>query len=774
MFTRITSVLFLLALACFFNQAQGESAGGTVVGTVIDSTANLPLNGVEITLDGTTLRCRTNSLGAYRLSGIPPGNYRLRFTAKAYDTLQVDGIHVGAESVLAIDGLLCPTPPALTQMEVTPADASTTPSPLKGGISGHIVDHKTGDAIVGASVLVIGTHQGALTNFDGSFVITRVPEGTYTLKISAVGYNTVEITELKVKHDQQLYVSQDLQQRATELDRTITVTGRKDILDITAASGEAYITQEAIEHKPVTDVGALLEQVTGVQSTSEGEVFVRGGRAGEVSYKVDGIPYGGAAQDRTATLPPAHGGSAIVNGQAADAMFFENYGVNPFVDTEDDSLSTFAIDVDDASYVMARNYISRHNLPPKDAIRVEEFVNRFNYEYESPNEEPFAIHIDGSDAPFGPQNSRLLRIGIKGLDIPPEHRKPANLVFVIDVSGSMNSGNRLGLVKQALLLLVDELRPDDRVGIVVYGANGRKYLSMTSIEYKKEIVRAIKGLHAGGSTYAEQGLRLGYKMAAENYQSEKINRIILCSDGVANVGVTGADGILEIIKKYVRKGITLSSIGFGMGNYNDVLLEKLGNKGNGYYAYVDDIDEARRIFVDNLTGTLQVIARDVKIQVEFDPTQVRSYRLLGYENRDVADEKFRDDNEDGGEIGSGHSVTALYELKLQHDAASTDLGRVYVRFKDPSSFEVTEVNRAISRSELQRDYRSTSDDFQLAALTAEFSEQLRESYWARDNSISDVLARTALLQAQSDDPQVTELLGMIARVSDIQRSLAKR
>ncbi|MHC4739803.1 MAG: vWA domain-containing protein, partial [Planctomycetota bacterium] len=348
--------------------------------------------------------------------------------------------------------------------------------------------------------------------------------------------------------------------------------------------------------------------------------------------------------------PMAHGGVVPPNGEDVDAVFFKNYGVNPFVDTEDDHLSTFATDVDTGSYTIVRRYLHDGHLPPEKAVRVEEFVNYFKYGYAAPQEDDFAVYAEASPWKFGAgrKNTFLLRLGLKAKQVSDENRKPAILTFVIDVSGSMGRENRLGLVKKSLRMLVEKLRHEDRIGIAVYGSRGRKVMDYKGLNEKAEILAAIDSLCPSGSTYAEEGIRIGYEMAERAYKKGHINRVILCSDGVANVGQTGADQILKVIKKRAEKGITLSAIGFGMGNYNDVLMERLGDKGNGYYAYIDTIAEAKRIFEDNLTGTLQVVARDVKVQIDFNPDVVRSYRLLGYENRDVPDDKFRDDKYDGG------------------------------------------------------------------------------------------------------------------------------
>lgn len=469
--------------------------------------------------------------------------------------------------------------------------------------------------------------------------------------------------------------------------------------------------------------------------------------------------------------PMAHGGTRPPNGEDVDAMFFKNYGVNPFVDTEDDHLSTFAIDVDTGSYAIARAYLHDGHLPPEKAVRVEEFVNYFKYSYAAPQEDDFAVYAEAAPWKFGTgrKNSYLLRLGLKAKHISEENRKPAILTFVIDVSGSMNRENRLGLVKRCLRMLVERLKEQDQVGIAVYGSRGKVIMKHKGLDEKSEILAAIESLHAEGSTYAEEGIRLGYEMAEKAYKKGHINRVILCSDGVANVGRTGADDILEIIKNKAEKGITLSAIGFGMGNYNDVLMERLGDKGNGHYVYVDTIAEAKRIFEDNLTGTLQVIARDVKVQVDFNPDVVRSYRLIGYENRDVPDEKFRDDKYDGGEIGAGHSVTALYELKLWPDKEGT-AATTYVRYKDAETKEVTEFKSSIGTNDFNKSMDESSFDYALAATVTEFAEILRKSYWAKGAGLGPVLESAQRLSEESKaNADVIELVDLISKAKGLMK-----
>jgi len=468
-----------------------------------------------------------------------------------------------------------------------------------------------------------------------------------------------------------------------------------------------------------------------------------------------------AAAAREMQPGKAHGGTSNVNDAAFDAMFFRNYGVNPYIDTDDDALSTFAVDVDTGSYTLARSYLNRGHLPPKDAVRVEEFVNYFDYDYSPPGgDDAFAIHLAAAESPFA-GNRTLFRVGLKGRVIDAADRKDAVLTFVIDVSGSMGREDRLGTVKQALRMLTEPLRPADRVGIAIYGSRGEEYMSHKDVEHKRDILRAIDRLEPAGSTNAEEGLRIGYRMAERAFRQGAINRVILCSDGVANVGRTGPEAILKQIQAQAARGITLSAVGFGMGNYNDVLMEQLGDKGDGHYAYVDTLDEAKRVFVENLTGTLQVIARDVKVQVEFNPAVVRSYRLIGYENRDVADEDFRDDTVDGGEVGAGHAVTALYELKRWPDKHGK-LATVRVRYKAAEGEKVEEVARDFRSGDASGEFAAADRQLKLAACTAQFAEILRRSYWARGAKLADVLAVAEKCRNHYDYRQdVKELVELI-------------
>ena len=468
-------------------------------------------------------------------------------------------------------------------------------------------------------------------------------------------------------------------------------------------------------------------------------------------------------------MPPSSGMPPA--GREPYDMFFEDYGVNPSIDTEDDNLSTFALDVDTGSYTIMRSYLSEGNLPPPDSVRVEEYVNYFDQGYPlPPAHQAFAVSIDGSPSPFTEtERYQMLRVGIQGYQVPEFERKDASLTFVIDVSGSMDMDNRLGLVKRSLELLVEQLHPADSVGIVVYGSDARVVLEPTQGSDKGRILEAIYSLRPEGATNAEAGIRLGYKMAMRAFNPNGINRLILCSDGVANVGVTGPEGILEEVDHYVEEGVTLTTIGFGMDNYNDILMEQLADNGDGFYAYVDDMREARRLFIDQITGTLQTIALDTKVQVDFNPSVVMRYRLVGFENRSIADDDFRDNSVDAGEIGAGHSVTALYEVKLYPEARGT-IATVFMRWQDPDTRQVVELAREFHTGELAYEFEDADPYFQRSVIVAEYAEILKKSYWAEESSLSHVYREaqrvSELLPWDEDTGEFMELIRRASHLTD--------
>lgn len=424
----------------------------------------------------------------------------------------------------------------------------------------------------------------------------------------------------------------------------------------------------------------------------------------------------------------ASGGGAD---RPSEAMPFDNPGVNVAVDVDEDRLSTFAVDVDTGAYTIARRYVTDGSLPPPDSVRVEEFVNYFDHGYEPPGEEAFAVHVDGSTTPFTHSpGDRLMRVGIQSRAPQPATRRRAALTFVVDVSGSMADGNRLGLVRESLELLVEQLRPSDTVALVTYGTTARVRLHPTPASDADRILRVLADLRPEGSTNAEAGLRLGYELAAEAFAEGDINRVILASDGLANVGVTRPRALLRAVRNEADRGIQLTTMGVGMGDYNDPLMEQLADGGDGSYAYVDSLSEASRMFEDQLTTTLDVVALDAKVQVEFTDA-VRRYRLVGYENRDVADERFTDDSVAAGAVGPGHAVTALYEVTVAGDAESAaSIATVNVRWSDPGTREPRTLEHQIDEADIAGSFADASAHFRLAAAVGAYAEVLRDSPYA--------------------------------------------
>ena len=443
------------------------------------------------------------------------------------------------------------------------------------------------------------------------------------------------------------------------------------------------------------------------------------------------------------------------------AMFFEEYGVNPYILTSVDNLSTFSLDVDTGSYSLARRYLQDGLQPPPAAIRVEEFVNSFDQGYQIPPDTDFAVYADGAPSPFHTDGTYFLRIGVQGYESSEEVRPSAALTFVIDVSGSMAQDNRLGLVKQSLEILVNRMRADDTIAIVVYGSDARVVLPPTNGSDRNTILNAIYALQTEGSTNLEAGLLLGYEMVNRAYKFDGINRVILASDGVANVGNTSADGIAAQIRGYADAGIQLTTIGFGLGNYNDVMMEQLADQGDGNYGYIDTLREAEELFVDNIMSTLQVIGLDAKIQVEFDRNVVQQYRLIGYENRAIADEDFRNDTIDAAEFGAGHTAAAIYAVQLVPGAQGR-IATVNLRWQDPETWVVKEISGVFTTENLASSFDAAPLHYQLAVIVSQYAELLRDSYWVEGFNMRDLQIRAERLASQMDGEAVWELANMIS------------
>lgn len=439
----------------------------------------------------------------------------------------------------------------------------------------------------------------------------------------------------------------------------------------------------------------------------------------------------------------------------------ERYGgadENPFVDASQDALATFSLDVDTASYTIMRRDLLRGSLPAPEGVRVEEYLNFFDFDDAPPepgDDTPFAVHLEAAPSPFG-QGMHLLRVGVRGEDADQEQRPPANVVFLVDVSGSMQAADKLGLVKQSLGILLDSLRPDDTIGLVVYAGSDAVLLPPTRVAERGRILDAILSLTAGGSTNGAAGLRTAYDLAAQHFQRGGINRVILCTDGDFNVGVTG-DELIEMIERQRERGITLSVLGFGSGNLNDRDMEQLADRGNGNYAYIDTRNEALRVLARDLAGTLQVIAKDVKVQVAFDREVVRRFRLIGYDNRVLAHRDFDDDSVDAAEIGSGDFVTALLEYELRPGVDPAQLARplaeVRLRYKRPDGSESTLRTYPISASDAAPRFEAASESLRFAAAVTEYAEILRRSQHSEGARFADVIRIASEATGQSADRQ---------------------
>ncbi len=445
---------------------------------------------------------------------------------------------------------------------------------------------------------------------------------------------------------------------------------------------------------------------------------------------------------------------------------YKNIEENGFKKVNENPLSTFSIDVDAASYSNMRRYLNRGELPPADAIRTEELINYFSYNYPQPTgKDPVKITTEIGSCPWN-KNHRLVRIGLKAKEIPTEKLPVSNLVFLIDVSGSMYGPQRLGLVQSSLKLLVNNLRDADRVAIVVYSGSAGERLPSTSGSDKQKIREAIDELTAGGSTAGGEGIKLAYKIAKKNFVKGGNNRIILCTDGDFNVGVSSNEGLENLIEQERKSGVYLTVLGYGMGNYKDSKMQILAEKGNGNHAYIDNLQEANRVLVNEFGATMHTVAKDVKLQIEFNPSQVQAYRLIGYESRLLKDEDFNNDAKDAGEMGAGHTVTAFYEVvpagvesnfvnkvddlkyqkkvkpALQPTTGSKELLTVKLRYKAPDE----DISKKLELPLVDNKGNNVSSDFRFAAAVAMFGQLLRDSDFKGDATYAQVIAmaKTAL------------------------------
>ncbi len=559
-------------------------------------------------------------------------------------------------------------------------------------ITGKVVDEQ-GYVLPGVSVIIKDSQRGTVTDHHGMYQITVFPKDRYLI-FSFVGMESQQVE-----------------------------IGNKTRIDITMVS-----SREALEEVVV----AGTYRKPRVQLTSAiSRVFTKKGKH-----------YLPRMQCYTGAVPMGRESYASIHENG-----FKNVSASP--------LSTFSVDVDNASYSNVRRFINSGQLPPADAVRIEEMVNYFTYGYPQPTgKHPFSVTAELGECPWN-KNHHLFHVGLKGKEIETGELPPSNLVFLLDVSGSMNAQNKLPLVKRAFKLLVNELRPSDKVSIVVYAGAAGLVLKPTPGNQKSKIINALENLEAGGSTAGGQGILLAYKTAKENFMDGGNNRIILATDGDFNVGVSSNSELEDLVEKERENRVFLTVLGFGQGNIQDDKMEILADKGNGNYVYIDNFLEARKVFISEFGGTLFTIAKDVKFQLEFNPQKVKAYRLVGYENRLLNDEDFNDDTKDAGEMGAGHTVTALYEiiptgaaseipsvdpLKYQEsnpakEKVSDEVLTIKVRYKEPDG----NTSKLLEKAVMDKLSRQTSDDFRFSAAVASFGMLIRESEFKGNTSIDGVI-----------------------------------
>ncbi len=617
---------------------------------------------------------------------------------------------------------------------LTTAAAAPVPQvPTTGRVAGHVRDQQ-GKPIAQAQVFVVGTALNVLTDSVGGYAFAAVPEGAATIRAAFIGYLSSEAA-ITVRAGRTTRHDFVLQQSSVQLEEVTVTTGR-------VAAG--------IENRARPGAQAAVP------------------RGEKLSGRQDGYRDPGPAEPWRWPREP---GNTEAYARIEDNRFLAA-GTNP--------LSTFSIDVDAASYSNVRRFLTEGSLPPADAVRLEELVNYFSYTYpDRTGKHPFAVTTEVGACPWAAEH-RLVRIGLQAKKIATRDLPASNLVFLIDVSGSMQTWDKLPLVKQAFRALVQELRPQDRVAIVVYAGAAGLVLPSTSGADKATILAAIDRLEAGGSTAGGAGLKLAYDVARENYLSEGNNRLILATDGDFNVGVSSDAEMIRLVEARREEGTFLTVLGFGTGNLKDTKMEQMADKGNGHYAYIDSFREARKVFVQEFGGTLFTVAKDVKIQVEFNPARVQAYRLLGYENRLLSREDFSDDMKDAGEIGAGHAVTALYEvvpvgatpvalsgdsLIYQQVSLRPSAGRnpelmtVRLRYKEPTGSK----SRLLSTPVVDSRSSTASPDLRFASAVAAFAMLLRNSEF-KGGATYDLVAALAR-DARGDDPEGYrgEFISMVER-----------
>lgn len=717
----------------------------------------------------------------------------------------------------------------------------TAPSPglcAQTILTGNVTDGN--EALIGATVKVMqGTAfvRGSITDYNGDYRIQLDP-GTYDLEVTYTGFKSQRITGVRI-FGGQITTQNVMMSNSGVLDEIEVLNYKVPLIEQDQTSSGQTLTAEQMNNLPKRKEKAVVATKVGTSSIDGGAVNIKGARANGTDTYIDGIrvsrgvppvqdleqlkvvvkqadskskpapstavPTGYTTGDKLVAVPaskskpgpePKKEHPEVLNPvvhHPIDDVSGEQYNrivENPFQDAKSNGISTFSIDVDAASYANMRRFLNANQLPPRDAVRIEEMINYFDYQYEAPKSgrHPFEVHTEVAPCPWNPKN-RLMTIGIQGEKIDIGQLPASNLVFLIDVSGSMGSENKLPLVKQSLSMLTDQLRPVDRVAIVVYAGAAGLVLESTSGADKPKIKAALEALGAGGSTAGGEGIKLAYATAKKNLIASGNNRVILCSDGDFNVGVSSEDELVKLIENERKSGVYLTVLGYGMGNYQDGKMQSLADKGNGNHAYIDQLSEAKKVLMQEFGGTLFAIAKDVKLQLHFNPAQVAGYRLIGYENRMLATQDFNDDTKDAGELGAGHRVTAIYEIVpagqalpaltqadsalvvvAQPDTSVTvnpnDLMVLQLRYKKPKGEQPSHLME-YHLNAAALDGKSESENFLLASSIAEFGMLLRDSKFKASASYASAISRAR--EAAKNDPNGyrTELVQLMEKAQAI-------
>ncbi|GGA80716.1 VWA domain-containing protein [Flavobacterium palustre] len=599
-------------------------------------------------------------------------------------------------------------------------------------VSGTVTD-ETKTPIPGVSVTIKGTQKSTTTDFNGHYSI-QAQKGKI-LVFSFIGYNTYE----KIVKENAKIINVSLSPNTSSL-QEIVVVGYGNTRKVKLRSADAVLYKENKSNNTVRMAAMAMPAKAKTESIAEPSKIYGNTNTVNINPPLPSTP---------------------------NQEDYEAFVENQFETPKNAPLSTFSIDVDNASYTNIRRFINNGQAVPKDAVRIEEMMNFFKYNYPQPKDNnPFSINTEYSDCPWNSKH-QLLKIGLQGKNIPTENLPASNLVFLIDVSGSMSDPNKLPLLKQSMKILVNELRKEDKVAMVVYAGAAGLVLPPTSGDQKQTIIDALDNLNAGGSTAGGAGIELAYKTAIANFIKGGNNRVILATDGDFNVGTSSNKDMETLIEEKRKSGVFLTCLGYGMGNYKDSKMEILANKGNGNYAYIDNIQEANRFLGKEFKGSMFAIAKDVKIQIEFNPKHVQAYRLIGYENRKLRPEDFKNDAIDAGELGSGHTVTALYEIiptgiesdysvpDLKYTKAtntanySNELATIKFRYKKPDGEKSIEMIQTIE--DKTKNLVTASEDFKFSAAVAWFGLKLRDSKLVTDKESKSILKLSK--QALSKDPE---------------------